>query len=155
MDVVLKQDVAGLGKAGDVVRVKDGYARNYLIPRGLAVPATEGALRQRRTLKDAQLQKEQRQKAEAERHAAQPKGKPWCFTQRRATAGFSLNNRPGYCQKIGSVFKIQVGKGKCCSLENLKQLGTHTVHIQLHPEVRVEVTVEIRPEGGKQGGPET
>jgi len=156
MDVVLKQDVAGLGKAGDVVRVKDGYARNYLIPRGLAVPATEGALRQRRTLKDAQLQKEQRQKAEAERHAAQLQGKTLVFYAKTGNGRiFGSITAQDIAKKIGSVFKIQVGKRKVLLSENLKQLGTHTVDIQLHPEVRVEVTVEIRPEGGKQGGPET
>lgn len=150
MEVVLKQDVAGLGKAGDVVKVKDGYARNFLIPRGLAVPATEGALRQRQNLKTAQQKKEQRIKAEAEKHAEKLKGKTLVF---RAKTGngriFGSITSGDIAKKIQSEFRIPVDKRKVLLSENLKELGAHMVQIQLHPEVRVEVTVEIRPEGGK------
>ncbi|HHT86004.1 MAG: 50S ribosomal protein L9 [Bacillota bacterium] len=150
MDVVLKQDVAGLGEAGDLVRVKDGYARNYLIPRGLAVPATDGALKQRRTLKDAQLKKEERLKAEAERNAEKLRGKTLVFHAKTGNGRiFGSITSQDIAKKIGSAFKIQVDKRKVLLSENLKELGAHMVQIQLHPEVRVEVTVEIRPEGGK------
>ena len=60
MQVILKKEVAGLGRAGDVVKVKDGYARNYLIPKGLAVVATPSALREQKNLSEAQEEKEER-----------------------------------------------------------------------------------------------
>ncbi|HHX10445.1 MAG TPA: 50S ribosomal protein L9 [Firmicutes bacterium] len=150
MDVVLKQDVAGLGKAGDLVKVKDGYARNYLIPRGLAVPATEGALRQRRTLKDAQQKKELRIKAEAEKHADKLRGKTLVFHAKTGNGRiFGSITSQDIAKKIQSEFKIPVDKRRVLLSENLKQLGAHTVEIQLHPEVRVEVIIDIQPEGGQ------
>ena len=150
MDVVLKQDVDGLGKAGDLVKVKDGYARNYLIPRGLAVPATEGALRQRRTLKDAQQKKELRIKAEAEKHADKLRGKTLVFHAKTGNGRiFGSITSQDIAKKIQSEFKIPVDKRRVLLSENLKQLGAHTVEIQLHPEVRVEVIIDIQPEGGQ------
>ncbi|HHY12754.1 MAG TPA: 50S ribosomal protein L9 [Firmicutes bacterium] len=150
MDVVLKQDVAGLGKAGDLVSVKSGYARNYLIPRGLAVPATKSTLKQQRNLKEAQEQKEERLITEAKNHAAKLQGKTLAFYAKTGNGRiFGSVTSQDIASKIKSSFHIPVDKRKVLLSENLKELGSHKVQIQLHPEVRVEITVDIQPEGGQ------
>lgn len=150
MEVVLKQDIAGLGKAGDLVSVKDGYARNYLIPRGLALRATKSALRLQESLKEAQTEKEERLMAEAKKNAAKLEGKTLLF---RAKTGkgriFGSITSQDIATKIKSSFHLSVDKRRVLLSENLKQLGTHKVQVQLHPEVRVEITVDIQPEGGQ------
>ncbi len=150
MEVVLKQDIAGLGKAGDLVSVKDGYARNYLIPRGLALRATKSALRLQESLKEAQTEKEERLMAEAKKNAAKLEGKTLLF---RAKTGkgriFGSITSLDIATKIKSSFHVSVDKRRVLLSENLKQLGTHKVQVQLHPEVRVEITVDIQPEGGQ------
>jgi len=60
LEVILKQDVPNLGKKGEAVNVKDGYARNFLFPRNLAVPATKGTLRLQESLQEAKQEKEER-----------------------------------------------------------------------------------------------
>jgi large subunit ribosomal protein L9 len=150
MNVVLKQDVAGLGKAGDIVKVKDGYARNFLIPRGLAVPATKGTLREQKNLDQAQEQKEERLLAEAKDYAAKIEGKTLVF---RAKSGgnriFGSVTSSDIASKIKSSFKVPVDKRKVLLSENLKELGSHRVQVQLHSKVKAEVIVEIQPEGGQ------
>lgn len=150
MQVILKKEVAGLGRAGDVVKVKDGYARNYLIPKGLAVVATQSALREQKNLSEAQEEKEERLLFEAKKSAAKIDGKTIVF---HAKAGpdriFGSVTSSDIAEKIRSSFKIPVDKRKVLLQENLKELGQHRVQIQLHPGVKAEVIVDIRPEGGK------
>lgn len=150
MNVVLKQDVAGLGKAGDIVKVKDGYARNFLIPRGLAVPATQSTLREQKNLDQAQEQKEDRLLAEAKNYAAKIEGKTLVF---RAKSGgsriFGSVTSSDIASKIKSSFRVPVDKRKVLLSENLKELGSHRIQVQLHPKVKAEVIVEIQPEGGQ------
>ncbi len=150
MEVILKRDVAGLGSAGDVVKVKDGYARNYLIPKGLAVHATKSPLREQKNPSEAQEEKDERLLLEAKKSAAKIDGKTLVF---HAKAGsdriFGSITSADIAEKIHSAFKIPVDKRKVLLQENLKELGQHKVQIQLHPGVKAEVIVDIRPEGGK------
>jgi len=150
MDVVLVKDVEGLGKAGDLVNVKGGYARNYLIPRGLAVRATKSALRQRESLKEAQEEKEERLIAEAKEQAAKLEGKTLTFHAKTGNGRiFGSVTSQDIASRIQSSFNIVVDKRKVLLAENLKELGSHKVEIQLHPEVKIEVTIDIQPEGGQ------
>lgn len=150
MDVVLKKDVEGLGKAGDVVNVKGGYARNFLMPRGLAVRATKSALRQRESLKEAQEEKEERLVVEAKEHASKLEGKTLTFHAKTGNGRiFGSVTSQDIASRIKSSFNIPVDKRRVLLSENLKELGSHKVEIQLHPEVKVEVTVDIKPEGGR------
>ncbi|HHY69279.1 MAG TPA: 50S ribosomal protein L9 [Bacillota bacterium] len=150
MDVILKQDVAGLGVRGDVVTVKDGYARNYLIPKGLAVPATKSAVREHKHMAEAQAKKEDRLLGEARRSADKIDGKTIVF---RAKAGpdriFGSVTALDIAEKIKSTFGVSVDKRKVLLSENLKELGQHKVEIQLYPGVKAEVIVDIQPEGGE------
>ncbi len=149
MEVVLTKDVAGLGKKGDLVSVKDGYGRNYLLPKGLAIPATKGALRQHETLQEAKRDKGQRILMEARENAAKIEGSVLIFV-RRAGQGriFGSITPQEIADKVMSSHKVKVDKRKVLIAENLKDIGSHQVTIVMHPEVRVTVTVEIRPEVG-------
>lgn len=149
MQVILKRDVARLGKAGDIVKVKDGYARNYLIPKGFAVPATKGFLREQKNLNLAKKQKQDRLLAEAKEQAAKLSGKTLVFYAKAGQGRiFGSITAKEIANKIRATYKISVDKRRVLLDKNLKELGLHPVEIQLHPEVRVKITVEIRAEEG-------
>lgn len=146
MEVIIRKDIPGLGKAGQVVKVKDGYARNYLFPKGLAVPATEGALREQKNIEEAQKDKEARLLQEALKQKAVLDGKVLVFSA-KASKGriFGSVTSQEIVDRIKSLHKIVLDKRRVLLDENLKELGTHEVEIQLHPKVRTKITVEIRP----------
>lgn len=150
MEVILMQDVPGIGKKGDKVNVKNGYARNYLYPRNLATPVTKGTLRAHESLQTAKKEKEDRLLTEATRNAEKINGKTLVF-QAKAGQGriFGSVTPQEIATKIQKMYKVEVDKRKVLLSENLKELGTHQVEIQLHVKVRATVNVEIRAEESK------
>lgn len=142
--VVLQKDVDTLGRGGDVVRVRPGYARNYLVPRGLAVPATEGNLKrvdELRRIAAAQAQKslaeakEQQQKIEAvsvkiERSVGDEGKMYGSVTARDIEAAFAAAG-------------VEIDRKKVTLPEPLKALGLAEVPIKLHPEVTAKLRVEV------------
>lgn len=147
MDVILKKDVSGLGKAGDLVRVKDGYARNFLFPKGLAVEATKGSITAQQHLKSAQQEKADRLLTEARQQAQRLEGARLIFSARAGQGRiFGSITAQEIADKIKSMYKIEIDKRKVLLEENLKDLGEHEVFVQLHPSVRARVIVEIRAE---------
>ncbi|MFQ5442495.1 MAG: 50S ribosomal protein L9 [Thermodesulfobacteriota bacterium] len=145
MEVILKSDSTDLGRYGEIVRVKRGYARNYLIPKGLAAPASPGNMRQFNAEKEAYLKKMDAQKADAEKLSASISGLSLTF-QRKSSDEEKI---------FGSVTAVDIEtsireKGfkefdrKDILLgEPIKKLGEHEVQIRLHPEVIVPVKVEV------------
>lgn len=144
MRVILMQDVLHTGKRGEVIDVKPGHARNYLIPQGMALPATAGNMKyfeQQRTKIDAQHAKEREAAAEI---AAQIAG-----------TRLTVAKRVGESETLyGSVTATEVAElleGKGISVDRrridleggIKSLGDHEVRIELHPEVVAEVTVTV------------
>jgi large subunit ribosomal protein L9 len=144
MKVILKQDVPSLGTFGDVVKVADGYARNYLMPRGFAIEATNGNLRQLEAERVAWEKKAQTIKEEAERLAEE---------MEPLTLNFS--RKAGEEDKLfGSVTSIDIeaelkDKGFETDRKNIllhepiKKLGIYTVGIRLHPEVTTNIKVWV------------
>lgn len=144
MEIILRLDVQHLGRAGEVVKVKDGYARNYLLPKGLAYPATEGN-RKRVTFEADRLAR----LAETEKQAAEGEA--------AKLAGVSLT----FPMKVGEEDKlygsvtasdiqrrleeqgIHVDKRKIDLPEPIRSLGEFRVGIKLHAEVRPELTVVV------------
>ena len=120
----MKQDVAGLGVRGDVVTVKDGYARNYLIPKGLAVPATKSAVREHKHMAEAQAKKEDRLLGEARRSADKIDGKTIVF---RAKAGpdriFGSVTALDIAEKNQVHFRCICGQEKGASFRKLERTG--------------------------------
>lgn len=147
MDVILKEDVPGLGRKGDIVKVKDGYGRNYLIPKGLAVPATSGKLKEQSFIDRAKADKESRLLREASEAASKIQDQKIVFKVKAGKGRiFGSVTAPEIAKKLQSKCKVSVDKRKVLLDENLKELGTHEVFVQLHPEVRVKIIVDIQPE---------
>ncbi|MBM3250244.1 MAG: 50S ribosomal protein L9 [Candidatus Omnitrophica bacterium] len=144
MEVILKQDVDKIGKAGAVVKVKDGYARNFLIPNGLAVPLTSGNLK---TLEEERLKKTQQQeklKKEAEalksRLSAVSLTIPALIQEEDKLYG-SIS-----AQDISTALKeegFEVDKNAIDLEEPIKALGIYEVPVRLHTDITATVKVWI------------
>jgi large subunit ribosomal protein L9 len=144
MEIILREDVQHLGKVGEVVKVKDGYARNYLLPKGLAYPATE-ANKKKIAFEGERLA---RQRA-AEKSAAEGEA------TRLADVRLTFAVKVGEEEKLyGSItasdiqrkleeLGIHVDKRKIDLPEPIRELGEFTVGIKIHPDVRPEVKVTV------------
>ncbi|HXY18817.1 MAG TPA: 50S ribosomal protein L9 [Gemmatimonadales bacterium] len=144
MDVILREDVEKLGRSGEVVTVKDGYARNFLLPRGLAYLATDGNRRR--------LQAEQRQR---DRRVAEEVSSARELATRLETVSLSFSMKAGEGDKLfGSVTAADIAERlaaegltvdrKAVELENpIKALGVYKVPIRLHADVKPEVRVWV------------
>jgi large subunit ribosomal protein L9 len=144
MEIILREDVQHLGKAGEVVKVKDGYARNYLLPKGLAYPATEA--NKRKIVYEAERLATQRA---AEKTAAEGEA------GRLADVHVTFPVKVGEEDKLfGSVtasdiqrkleeLGIHVDKRKVDLPEPIRELGDFRVGIKIHPDVRPEIQVSV------------
>ena len=147
MKVLLLRDHTKLGKAGTVKNVADGYARNYLIPRGLAVLATGGALKQADIIRKSEEKRQAKLFAEAQAVANQLTGTTLTF---RALAGetgklYGSITAQDIAQAIQAAKGIELDKRKVELREPLRTLGTHAVPIRLSSDLAPEVTVIIEP----------
>ena len=143
MKIILKEDVNGLGYKDDVVEVKSGYGRNYLIPTGKAVIASESALKVLAENQRQRAHKLERIKAEAEAAAAALEGVKLTIGAKTSSTGTIF----------GSVNAIQIAEAleklghnidrKLISLEAVKEVGNYTATIRLHRDVAVEVPFEV------------
>ena len=147
MDVILREDVKSLGKAGDLVRVKPGYGRNYLLPSGLAYEATEG--NKKRIAAETRARST---RAEAERTEAQAQA------ARLGAVELTLKGKAGEEGKLfGSVTASDIAEALAAKGfevdrrrieldQPIKTLGRHTVGVRLHADVRAEIRVDVVPE---------
>ncbi len=144
MEVILRENVEGLGKRGDIVRVKDGYARNYLIPRRLAVPVTHGNIKQIELEKKNWALKHQKE-IEAAEGVKDIIEKITITVTKKAGENNQLFGSVT-AQDIADALakeKVEVDKKKIELPEQIKELGTFPVKIKLHPEVVVETKVYV------------
>ncbi|HVO30351.1 MAG TPA: 50S ribosomal protein L9 [bacterium] len=147
MQVILHENLDNLGKVGDVVRVKDGYARNFLIPNGLAAIASKRNI--------AELE---HQKRAAEAKAAKIKGEAEKFAKQLEGAKIVLPRQVGEGDKLfGSVTSMDieealrkaglvVSKKQIELKEPIKALGLHEVPVKIHPEITAKVRVNVTKE---------
>jgi len=145
MKVILQRAVEKLGAPGDVVDVADGYARNYLIPRKLAAPASDGAVKHAQQLRrghDEQVRKALAEsKAIAEKLVASPlRVKAKAGEDGRLFGSITANELAKQLQERseGAIDRRQIHLA-----EPIRNLGTHEVTVRLHPEVSATVTVEV------------
>ena len=148
MIVILKQDVQGTGRAGEVVKVSDGYARNMLIPRGMALEATEGNIRSLEKQQALQKKKAAENKAHAEAQAEDLKSKKVTLKAKAGEGGKLFGAITG--KDISEALKDQLGYDidkKKIELENpIKNIGTYTATLKLYPEVKGTIKVEVEAE---------
>jgi large subunit ribosomal protein L9 len=144
MKVLLKHDVPKIGKSGELLEVKEGYARNFLIPRGLAVEATGGTLKQLEEEKKAQEHKKSKEKDEAQALAAKIKGLTITLRHKAGDEGrlfgsiTSTEVAEGLKQKGFEIDKKQVLMD-----DHIRLLGKHIVKIKLHADVTADLNVEV------------
>jgi large subunit ribosomal protein L9 len=148
MQVLLLKDVDGLGEIGEVKKVADGYARNYLIPRGLAVPATEGAVRQMEAARQARLRRHAKALTEAQLLAQLLDGTTLTFHARAGETDrlYGSITNAHIAQALAEKFEREIDKRKIDLEEPLKELGTHAVTVRLAPEAEAKLTVIIERE---------
>ncbi|MGQ0479413.1 MAG: 50S ribosomal protein L9 [Pseudonocardia sp.] len=151
MKLILTADVANLGGPGDVVEVKDGYGRNYLLPRQLAIVATRGAEKQVATIRRSQESRQIRDLGHAEEVAATLSGLPSVTLAAKAASGSSkLFGSVTAADVVAAVASAGGPKLDRRVIElpgQIKTVGTHTVAARLHPEVRAEFSVEVTAAG--------
>jgi large subunit ribosomal protein L9 len=145
MQVLLMQNVPGIGNAGEVKKVSDGYARNFLLPRKLAVVATDGAVKQAEAIKQAVVRREAKTRGEAEELAKLIEQVTLTF---HAKAGegdrlFGSITSGDIVDALAREKGITIDKRKIELNSPLKELGTHKVAIKLHPEVSANVMVVV------------
>jgi len=148
MELILRDDVDKLGRRGDIVKVKDGFARNFLLPRGLGMPVTAANKAMIDKEKKAHMARLARERAEFEQVGA-----------RVATLRFIAPRKVGENDVLyGSVTSgdvadflkgkgIEIDKRKVLLDEPIKHLGEHEVRIKLHPEVQATLKLLVTKEG--------
>jgi large subunit ribosomal protein L9 len=144
MDVILREDVKALGKAGEMVRVKPGYARNYLLPQGLAFEATEGNKKRIAAETRARTARGQAERTEAERQAATLSAVALTLAGKAGEEGKLFGSITA--QDIADALAAQghpVDRRRIELEHPIKTLGHHTVSVRLHPEVHAEVRVSV------------
>ncbi|MBR2396896.1 MAG: 50S ribosomal protein L9 [Bacteroidaceae bacterium] len=149
MEIILKEDIAGLGYKNDIVKVKDGYGRNYLIPQGKAVIATESAKKVLAENERQRAHKLAKIKADAEAQAAKLNGV-------KVTISAKVNEDGTIFGGVGAaqVAEALAAKGfevdrKAIVAETVKAVGEYTATINLHKEVKAEVAFEVVAEAAE------
>ncbi len=148
MKVVLLADVKGHGKKGELVNASDGYARNFLLPRGLAKEATKGVINELKGKNDAAAyHKEQERQAALEAKSALESGKV-VLTAKAGEGGKLFGKITS--QDVALAIKMQlhhvVDKKKIVLPDGIKTIGDRTVEVKLYPEISAKVTVTVTPE---------
>ena len=147
MKLILTQEVAGLGDAGDIVEVKDGYGRNYLLPRGLAIGWTRGGEKQVTQIKRARKSREIRNLD----HAKEVKAEIEALTVNVPAKAGDSGKLFGSVTNTDVMNAIKAAGGPLVEKRNvqisapIKTTGSHTVAIDLHPDVVARVTIEVVP----------
>lgn len=145
MIVILMKDVKGTGKAGDVVKVSDGYARNMLLPKGLAKEATEGNVRSLEKQKEIAEEKREEQKAAAKQLAQKLAGITVEIKSKGGETGklFGSITSKDIADALEKQEKIRIDKKKIDMANPIKQTGVATVTVKLFSEVSAELKVNV------------
>src|SRR6185295_20137175 len=147
--VLLREDIDNLGARGEIVRVKTGYARNYLLPRNLAVEATANNVRQIEGEKAALAKREAKERGTAEMQASQLQKLTLKFERKVGEAGVLYGSVTS--MDIAHELKEQgyeVDRRKIVLREPIKRFGNYAVPLRLHRDVTVELPVQVLGEGG-------
>ncbi|MFQ9893257.1 MAG: 50S ribosomal protein L9 [Emergencia sp.] len=145
MIVILNKDVKGTGKAGEVVKVSDGYARNMLLPKGLATEATDGNIRSLEKQKELMAQKKAEEKAAAQELAEKMKEMKVVIKTKSGEGGrlFGSITSKDIADAAKSQFGLTIDKKKIQLNSPIKNMGTFEVEVKLYPEVAGRLTVQV------------
>jgi large subunit ribosomal protein L9 len=145
MKVILRSDVDKVGLKGDVVTVADGFARNYLVPRGLAMKAGRGEIAQAGAMRRSREQREARDRESAEEVSGRLSGANISIPAKAGAEGrlFGSVTTADIAAAIVAATGIDVDRRKVSLDEPIKTLGVHEVPIRLHADIETRVTVEV------------
>jgi large subunit ribosomal protein L9 len=144
MEVILRQDVKSLGKAGELVRVRPGYARNFLLPKGLAYEASEGNRKRIAAETRARTTRVEAEKNEAQGFAAKLAAVTVTLTGKAGEEGklFGSVTAPDIADALAKQ-GLEIDRRRIELEHPIKALGFHSVAVRLHPEVHAEVRVQV------------
>ena len=145
MKLILTREIAGLGRAGDVVKVKDGYARNFLIPRGNAIAWSEGGEKQIDGIRRARQTREIRDKDHANEIKAKLESASFEIKVKVGSTGrlFGSVTEKDVALVIKSVTGIDIDRHKIKLIKHVKNLGKHTAKVSLLTGVAANITVNV------------
>jgi large subunit ribosomal protein L9 len=146
--VLLREDVDDLGVRGEIVRVRAGYARNYLLPRNLAVEATAGNVKGIESERAALLKKEAKERSSAEAQSAQMSSLDLEFRRKAGEQGALYGSVTS--MDVAEALRergYEIDRHRIHMREPLKRLGEYTVPVRLHREVTIDLKVRVAPEG--------
>lgn len=145
MKVILSDDVEKLGLKGDIVTVADGYARNFLVPKGLAMIASKGSLKQAEMMQKARAEKNQRDKEIAAAKVATLASTPVYISARAGEEGrlFGSVTKSDVARAIEDQLEEVIDRHNIRLDDPIRSLGSHQVEVHLHAEVNALVTVEV------------
>ena len=143
--LILRADVASVGKRGDIVEVADGFARNFLVPRGMAILASDGAVAQAASMRRARDLRESRDRAAAQTIAGALTSKPVQLAARARNE--KLFGSIGPAEVVAAVkaqFGVDLERRQVSLADHIRTTGDHTVPIRLHHDVVFNLTVQVR-----------
>jgi large subunit ribosomal protein L9 len=145
MKLILTQEVTGLGAPGDVVEVKDGYGRNYLVPRGYAVAWTKGGEKQVAAIRGARSAREIKSLEEAQQLRASLERTTVTLPAKAGANGrlFGAITTAAVAEAVAKVGGPKVDRRKVELSQPIKSLGEYSVLVRLHPEVQAKVPVTV------------
>ena len=145
MKLILTQDVPNLGAPGDVVEVKDGYGRNYLVPRGFAIRATKGAEKQVATIRRAREVREVRDLGQAQQIKAQLADLTVTLPARAGEGGrlFGSVTTADVVDAVSAAGGPKLDRRLVSLDAPIKAVGTHTATVKVHPEVEASITLQV------------
>ncbi|WP_418275424.1 50S ribosomal protein L9 [Isoptericola jiangsuensis] len=143
--LILTHEVTGLGEPGDVVEVKDGYARNYLIPRSLATPWTKGAESQVSAIRKARKAREIASRDDAQAAAESIQSRTYTVNAHAGDSGrlFGAVTSAEIADAVVAAGGPSVDKRKIEIRQPIKSTGEYTVSVRLHPEVSAKIALEV------------
>jgi large subunit ribosomal protein L9 len=142
--IILRSDLPGIGKRGDIVEVADGHARNYLLPRKLAMPSSDGAANQAKAMRRARDLRDAADRESAQTVASALVAKTIVITAKAGSEGklFGSVTTGDIAQAIHAQANISIDRKKL-HIEQIKTLGTYSVSVKLHSDVEFPVSVEV------------
>jgi large subunit ribosomal protein L9 len=148
LKLILVADIEGLGSRGDLVEVKDGYANNYLIPKGLAVRSTKGKAKEATQLAKEKMARADRELRRAEETAQAISGHTFEVSAKAGEEGklFGTITSKDVAGLLEKELNLEVDRKKIHLEEHIKSAGFHEARIKLHPQVEAIIHLKVMPE---------
>lgn len=145
MEIILLQDVKSLGKKGEIVKVNDGYARNFILPKKLGIEKTDKALHELKLQKAAEEKRQQEILEEAQALAKNIEAGSITLKMKAGEGGrtFGSVSTKEIAVALKDQLKLEIDKKKLQLADPIRNFGTYHVPVRLHPKVTAEVTVKV------------